>query len=168
LHGQLHQFYLRIQHADPTVAEAERLDQLISAIRNSMYAAKNIKDAQYDISQMRNSSNDIKYDFYKGSAERVLNFYKHVLALLDKNTTATCFEDLTSLYQSITSDYPATLHLLYKDNLVNRVSETEISTLINFNRELYTSYKSILFGLKDYLLNPTEAEYFDSLPGFIR
>ena len=75
---------------------------------------------------------------------------------------------LTAVYQSITAGYSETLHLLYKENLANRVSEMEISTLINFNRQLYTSFKSVLFGLKDYLLTPKEAEYFDALPGFIR
>jgi len=57
--------------------------------------------------------------------------------------------------------------MLYKESLANRVSEVGISTLINFNRELYTSFKSILFALKDYLLTSKEAEYFGAQPGFI-
>lgn len=78
------------------------------------------------------------------------------------------FESLTTLHHVITSGYAETLQLLYKESLAKNVSETEISTLINFNRELYTSFKSVLFGLKDYLLTTKDADYFDNLPGFIR
>ena len=168
LHGEMHGFYLKLQNATTNKKETERLNQLIASIRNSMYAAKNIRDAQNDIEQMRNSSNDIKYNFYLQSREKVLNFYRRILSILNKGTEVRNFEELTTVYQSITAAYPETLHLLYKDNLANRVSEVEISTLINFNRQLYTSFKSILYGLKDYLLTAKDAEYFDALPGFIR
>jgi phosphate:Na+ symporter len=48
------------------------------------------------------------------------------------------------------------------------LSETEISTIINYNRELYSSYKSIILAAKDVLLTENEAESFDELPGSIR
>jgi phosphate:Na+ symporter len=167
-HGEMHAFYLKLQSASSNKMEAERMEQLISALRNTMYAAKNIKDAQHDIEQVRNSSNDTKYNFYIKSRERLLTFYQQVLAMLDNETKKNLFDKLTDLYHSVTAGYTETLHLLYKENMAKQVSEIEISTLINLNRELYTSFKSILFGLKDFLLTPKEAEYFDTLPGFIR
>lgn len=168
LHGEMHGFYLKLQHTTLTKEETERLNQLISAIRNGMYAAKNIKDAQHDIQQMSNSSNDIKYSFYTLSREKLLHFYQHIQLLLDKQKSANHLEELSVVYQSITRGYSEALQSLYKESLARNVSETEISTLINFNRELYTSFKSLLFGLKDFLLTPKEADYFDALPGFIR
>ena len=168
LHGEMHGFYLRLLNTTSNKKETERLSQLIAAIRNIMYAAKNIRDAQHDIEQMRNSSNDTKYSFYTESQEKLLIFYQRILKMLNKEKGTNHFEGLSDIYQSITAGYAETLQLLYKETLANRVSEMEISTLINLNRQLYTSFKSILFGLKDYLLSPKEAEYFDSLPGFIR
>jgi phosphate:Na+ symporter len=168
LHGEMHSFYLKLQNVTAGKQVTERLNQLVIAIRNSMYAAKNIHDAQYDIEQMRNSSNEIKYGFYKQSGTKLLQLYQQVEQLLNLQNTKTAMNDLTKLYQSITEGYSENLHLLYKEKLANRVSEVEITTLINFNRELYTSFKSILFGLKDFLLTAKEAEYFDAQPGFIR
>ncbi len=168
LHGEMHRFYLRVQHTNTDRTDNERLEQLISSIRNSMYAAKNIRDAQHDIEQVRNSSNDVKYSFYTSSKEKTAVFYQHVLAVLNKEQGEACFDELQNLYQSITAGYTSSLELLYKENLSSYLDEKEITTLINFNRELYTSYKSLLFGLKDYLLTFKEAEYFDALPGFIR
>ena len=168
LHGEMHGFYLRLLSEASDKIVTERLEQLISAIRNSMYAAKSIRDAQHDIDQMRNSSNDAKYNFYIQSREKLLNFYEKIQLLLNGKEGENCLEELTLLYQSITSGYSTTLASLYKDSIANKVSEVEISTLVNFNRELYTSFKSILFGLKDYLLTLKEADFFDLQPGFIR
>lgn len=168
LYGEIHGFCLKLQHDALNKLETVRLNQVISAVRNTMYAAKNINDAQHDIIQIRNSSNDIKYNFYTQSGEKLQTFYRRILSMLGKKKENNYFEELTAIYNSVTAGYSETLQLLYKENLANRVSETEISTLINFNRELYTSFKSILFGLKDYLLNTKEADYFDALPGFIR
>jgi phosphate:Na+ symporter len=168
LHGEIHHFCLRLLNATPGKKEIERVEQLISATRNLMYAAKNIGDAQHDISQMRDSANDIKYNFYTQAQNKIEVFYKQVLGMLDNNTQGGQFEELSSIYKATTSGYAETMQSLYKESVANRVSELEISTLINFNRELYTSFKSILFGLKDYFLSTGEAEYFDSLPGFIR
>jgi phosphate:Na+ symporter len=168
LHGEMHSFYLKLQNVTAGKPVTERLNQLVIAIRNSMYAAKNIHDAQYDIEQMRNSSNEIKYGFYRQSGTKLLQLYRQVEHLLNLQNTKTAFKELTELYHSITEGYSENLHLLYKEKLANRVSEVEITTLINFNRELYTSFKSILFGLKDFLLTAKEAEYFDAQPGFIR
>ena len=168
LHGEMHSFYLKLQNIIATSTETERQNQLISAIRNTMYAAKSISDAQHDIDQLRNSSNDIKYNFYLQSKERVYSFYQQLTRILYEGDKTNYLEDLTQLYQSTTGGYAINLESFYKESITRKVNETEISTLLNFNRELYTSFKSILFGLKDYLLNVKDAEYFDAQPGFIR
>lgn len=168
LHGEMHGFYLKLLSEASDKMVTERLEQLISAIRNSMYAAKNIRDAQHDIEQMRNSSNDIKYNFYIQSSEKLEHLYEKIKLLLNSKEVENCLQDLTLLYNTITTGYTSTLGSLYKDSIANKVNELEITTLVNFNRELYTSFKSILFGLKDYLLSVKQAEFFDTQPGFIR
>jgi phosphate:Na+ symporter len=168
LHGEMHGFYLKLQNITADKIETERLEQLIATIRNCMYAAKNINDAQSDIEQTANSSNELKYAFYTQSRQKLFLFYESLLSILDRKINQDTLQQLTSLYHSITTGYTQSLQSLYKESMANGVSEIEISTLINFNRELYTSFKSVLFGVKDYLLSPKEAAYFDELPGFIR
>lgn len=168
LHGQMHGFYLAILNTSSRGQKMERLEQLVTSIRNSMYAAKSIRDARHDIEQISNSANNVKYNFYKQSAEKSSSVYQQVLRMLNGKPPANHFEELTALYKNITDGYSEALQLLYKNSLASLVNETEISTLINFNREIYTSYKSLFFSVKDHLLTPKEAEYFDGLPGFIR
>ena len=75
---------------------------------------------------------------------------------------------LLSLYKETQDGYSISLRELYKQGLEKRLNESEISTLVNVNREAYTAFKSIIFSVKDIMLPPAEADQFDELPGFIR
>jgi phosphate:Na+ symporter len=145
-----------------------RLNQLIAANRNTMYAAKSVKDAFSDIRQLRNSSNNIKYEFYKQASEKVDSFFNRITEILQEPDTEIRFKKLVDIYKSVTESYTEVLRQLYSEKMHKHLNETEISTLINFNREMYTSYKSFVFALRDYLLDEKQSAYFEELPGFIR
>jgi phosphate:Na+ symporter len=132
-----------------------------------MYAAKSVQDARPDIEQLRNSSNDVKYNFYRQTAKNSNWFYQNLVPLLDETTTTGQVSVITQLYRSVSGHYNATLRELYQESITQKVSETEITTMLNFNREIFTSFKSMIFALKDYLLDEKEAAVFEALPGFI-
>ena len=168
LHGEILRFSAKLQIASLSKNETEKLGQLISANRNSMYAAKNIWDALHDIDQLSKSSNDIKYSFFEKNKEKITIFCHFASELLEKKNNDGIFEDITAVYKKIQKEYSQNLEELYKEGMEKHVTQVEISTLINFNREMHTAFKSFVFALKDYLLSPKEAKYFDELPGFIR
>jgi phosphate:Na+ symporter len=60
------------------------------------------------------------------------------------------------------------LRKLYKHQINQQLTEVDISTLINFNRQYFTSCKAMVWAVKDYLLKKERADYFAQLPGFIR
>ncbi len=159
---------MRLESAVTEKELALRLRQLVSSSRNIMYAAKSLKDTLPDIEQLKNSSNDTKYNYYRSTRRRIDEFYGEVISLLSSSKPAEYFETLTSVYNNVQHGYRDALKELYKEDLVRDLTEVEFSTLLNFNREMYTSEKSILFALKDYLLNENESAGFDELPGFIR
>lgn len=168
LYGELHTFYLRFQTTFSGAAETDRLDQLMTGIRNLMYAAKSIKDAQPDIEQLRNSSNDQKYAFFQTLQQRVLGVNQQVLCLLQEPDAEAKFVQLTDLYHRIQSAYADELKRMYHLPATERLSGEEIATLLNLNRALVTSFKSLVFALKDLLLTRSKAAHFDDMPGFIR
>ncbi|HLG39855.1 MAG TPA: Na/Pi symporter [Chitinophagaceae bacterium] len=167
-YGDIHRFSVRFRNTLLHQQGLARLDQLISCIRNGMYAAKNIQDALHDIDQLRNSSNDVKYDFYKKNENRIVSFCKNISTLLAKKGTDGNLNEVTGIYENIQKGYTENLQELYKEGMAKHLSQSEISTLINFNREMYTAYKSFVFAIKDFLLDHDEAKHFDELPGFIR
>jgi len=166
-HGQIHSFYTKMQAGALTEQVVSRTEQLVSSSRNGMYAAKNIKDALGDIHQLQNSSNDRKYEYYQDVRRNVVGFCKAAIDLIhsqDKERSASMHD----LYKMIQDGYNKELNKLYKESATRQLREDEVSTLFNFNREIFTAYKSIVFALKDLLLNFEEADKFDELPGFIR
>jgi phosphate:Na+ symporter len=169
LHGELHGYTIRMHNSTiRDTVNTLRLEQLMVANRNTMYACKSIKDAMPDVAQLHNSANDLKYRFYRQSAEKVDDFCKKITSILLHPKDDEIFERLSELYKSVTISYSLVLQQLYKENTHSVLNDIEISTLINFNREMYTAYKSYVFAAKDYLLDPRQAVYFDELPGFIR
>jgi hypothetical protein len=46
----------------------------MTANRNTMYACKNIKDAFDDLHTLRESSNDVKFGFYKNASKQMSDF----------------------------------------------------------------------------------------------
>jgi len=166
LHGEIYTYYISAQVLQHTRVQSKELDRLMSSVRNGMYAAKSMKDAVPDITQLKNSGNEIKYNFYKSSLEKAFPMVQGMAALLPADIATSVFEDLAAIQKSVQESYTVTLQELYAQPV--KLSEIEISTIINFNREMYTAYKSLIFSLKDLLLNDEEAKYFDVLPGFIR
>jgi phosphate:Na+ symporter len=167
LYGEIHSFYILLQKMITDREETEKLDRLMSSVRNAMYAAKSFKDALPDKEHLHNSSNDIKYGFYKQIKSQVAKFCESIQALLREEYKDKA-KELTAVYKSMTADYTAALQQLYKESTSGHVNETEITTMLNFNREIFTGFKSLLFAAKDYLLTSEQSRYFDESPGFIR
>jgi len=166
LHGDIHAYYMLLNKESLTEDEKERVEQLVSCMRNCMFAAKSMNDSLLDITQFKNSSNDIKYEMYIETRHRVRIFCNQLIKLLDPAGNKDPFEQVVAHYNELQKGYTENLSKLYKD--VASLNEIEISTLINFNRELYSSFKAIMWAVKDYLLTKEQAIYFSELPGFIR
>lgn len=168
LYGGINEYCVQLRSGLSTRESTERLEQLVAASRNAMYAAKSLKDAFPDIEQLRNSSNNIKYDLYISTGSQVADFYTRLLNIFIAGKASDHLEKLAGLYASIQEEYKQSLQELYKKAGTRQLSEIEFSTVMNFNREMYTSFKSAVFASKDYLLDGKKADYFDELPGFIR
>ena len=167
LYGEIHSYYIKLQESANDKVDLEKADRLMSSVRNSMYAAKSFKDAFPDKEQLHNSSNDIKFSFYKSIKNEVKKFCTAAQQLLAKDKNPS-IEELSDIYKAVTDGYTETLKYLYKHGTAKYVNETEITTLLNFNREIFTGFKSLVFGLKDHLFDKEQSKKLDDAPGFIR
>ena len=168
LHGEMHAYTIRFNKESLDEEEREMLERLTSVVRNCMFAAKSINDSIEDIEQFRNSSNNAKYQYYKQKRIEVVKFYDQGALLLIKPSLPNSFEEMVTIYNKVQHGYTEELSKLYKTGVEINLTEMEISTLINFNRELYSSYKAFVWAMKDFLLNKEQTKYFSELPGFIR
>jgi phosphate:Na+ symporter len=168
LHGEIHSYFISVNKELLDVKELERAEQIISAVRNCMFSAKSVKDSLGDIDQLRNSSSTTKFEVYQHTQREVEELNNLFVDCLARTSHETLFEDIVALYNRIQQGYTAGLNELYLQKANHELTEVDISTLINFNRELFTSYKALVWALKDYLLEAEQAKYFAELPGFIR
>ncbi|MFV7236884.1 Na/Pi cotransporter family protein [Flavobacterium sp. ZB4R12] len=162
LQGELQAFYLKLR-AKLNSKQNSELNQLISAGRSSMHAVKSVKDIGSNITNLSRSSKDIKYQFFLHHKNETENLYLKLNALLNKEKQAS-FEELESLFDTIQKNYTTALNTFYTEAQLAPIENIDITTVINFNRELFTSNKAMLMAIKDILLDEKQAENFNEIP----
>jgi phosphate:Na+ symporter len=164
LQGELQAFYLKLRVKLNSEQNSE-LNQLISAGRSSMHAVKSVKDIGSNITNLSHSSKDIKYQFFLHHKNETENLYLKLNTLLKKEKPVS-FEELVSLFDTIQKNYTTALNAFYSEAQLASIENIDITTVINFNRELFTSNKAMLMAVKDILLDEKQAENFNEIPTY--
>lgn len=162
LQGELQVFYLELRPKLQS-EQISNLNQLISAVRSSMHAVKSVKDIGTNITNLRHSSKDIKYNFFIHHKKETELLYKRLSALITQEVPAS-FENLQDVINSVEQNYSAALNNFYLEAQSAPLEKIDITTVINFNRELFTSNKAMLMAVKDFLLKEKEAQEFNEIP----
>jgi len=166
LHGEMINFYGDLQKQTLTENESLKLSKIITATGNALYAAKDIKDIQIDLSNFRKSSNSTinsLYEFFNESSRDMISRFSQ---FLESENDDSHFEELGKLMIDIQKNYDKLLEMVYDHSNRKHLEEEEIATVLNVNRELYSSNKAIILVLKDHKLSPSQAAQFENLPPF--
>lgn len=161
MQGELQAFYLSLRSKLDGDHEAE-LNQLISAVRSSMHSVKSITDIESNIMNLKRSSKDIKYEFFLHNKKETEELYHKLSLLLTKEKNAS-FGKLHNIFDDIQNNYSATLNNFYKKAQNNPIEDLDFTTIINFNRELFTSNKAMVMAVKDFMLEEKKAESFNDI-----
>lgn len=164
LQGELQAFYLKLRPKLQTEQFSE-INQLISAVRSAMHSVKSIKDIGSNISNLSQSSKNIKYNFFLHHKKETEILYLKLYDLILQEKT-TNYENLKELFNVIENNYSSSLNYFYTEAQNENIENIDITTIINFNRELFTSNKAILMAVKDIILKEKEAEEFNEIPTY--
>jgi phosphate:Na+ symporter len=164
LQGELQAFYLKLRPKLNSEQNSE-LNQLISAARSSMHAVKSVKDIGSNITNLSHSSKDIKYQFFLHHKKETEHLYLVLNTFLNKEKLGG-FEQMEELFATIQKNYTTALNTFYTKAQITPIESIDITTIINFNRELFTSNKAMLMGVKDFLLEEKQAQYFNEIPTY--
>lgn len=162
--GEILSLYTKLSEEKLDKQDFTRFNQLIVSVRNAMYSAKGIKDIYQDNKDLRDSAVDIKYEQYVFIQSQLREFYTKLNKLLEVKESSSRFEELIRLMAQIQKDYESRMSRIYKHSAKDALEELDISTLLNVNREVYSSCKALILSLKDYLLDATRADDFDNIP----
>lgn len=160
LEGEIVAYYLRIQGEKLEESESDRLNTYSRVVGSVMHSAKAIKDIEHNVREFSNSSNDAKLELFTGLQNRLAEFYTQVHRMLHDGSKATRFETLNELAGSILNIHEKFMGETYTQAKARKLSEIEISTLLNVNREVYNSNRAFLVAMADFLLTKQEAEDF--------
>ncbi len=161
LQGELQTFYLLLRTkliGDQLI----ELGQLVSSVRNSMYAVKSIKDIKSNITNLTHSSKNIKFNLLSQRRNQTLELYKLLNTYmndLDKNN----YENLKEEYSDIQKNYNNTLTSFYGEAQTAPIENMDMTIVINFNRELLSSNKAMIMAVKDFLLDEKQAIAFNEI-----
>ncbi len=76
------------------------------------------------------------------------------------------FEELQNIFDSIQNNYSTALNDFYTEAQQASIENLDITTIINFNRELFTSNKAMLMAVKEMVLDEKQAEFFNEIPKY--
>ena len=159
--GEIQIFYLESRKKAQGVQYNE-LNQLISAVRNSLHSVKSTNDIAGNIFELKRSSKDIKFDFFMRHKIDIGELYQQLHVYLE-NQQKVSFDQLQLMFNDVRNKYTSALNDFYKEVQNKPVEDIDMTTVINFNRELFSSNKAILIAVKDFLLDEKQAQDFDGV-----
>ncbi len=165
LQGEIQSFYIRLLAETVAEKDLQKIEQLISAVRSGIHAAKSIKDIERNITNLRESSKDFKFNLHNQIKKQTVDLYLRLNKVLNESKAP--FDELQQLFTEVQNNFNALLAQFYAEAKKTELPETDITTIINLNRELFTSNKAIIIAVKDYLLEEKQAEEFNDIPVYM-
>ena len=162
LQGEIQAFYLALR-TKLQDAQYAQLSQLISSVRSAMHSAKSMNDIDSNIINLRDSATDIKFNFFTHHKKETESLYQQLNAQMEDKIKPD-FKKLQNIFTVIQDNYSLSLNNFYKEAQNAPIENLDITTALNFNRELFTSNKAMLMAVKDFLLEEKEANDFNEIP----
>jgi phosphate:Na+ symporter len=159
--GEMLIFYNQLLQSNISTENLNRLNVLINVVRSALYASKSLKDVIHDVNEFSNSSNEIKFNSFKEFQIEMNRFNQALKDITDKSDKTEIFSDLKLLMKMVNKEYKKEILDIYEIVSKRQLSELNISTLFNLNREVYDASKLMILAVKDFLLDESQAALFD-------
>ncbi len=156
LEGQILEYAGIVQAHSRNRELGQKILRLLSSVRHGVYSAKSLKDIRENLAEFRHADSESVEILYAELTHQQKAFYSRLHTLLDhandpmfvEEEGARLLKDLEVAYLKIQTD-------LFQRGLRDGVTETELSTSLNINRELYGALKNLVEGVLDYAVGAT-------------
>jgi len=160
IHGELQLYYIKIRSESHPAARLEQLEHTVASVRHAIHAAKGIRDITPNISNLTRSSKFVKFDIYQHACKNMNTFYG-VMEEIVLSVRKTGLSDIQTLYEQINRDYTEVLEHIYEQTSTASISNTDFTMMMNFNRELFSSNRSMLMAVAGLMLDTGDADQFN-------
>lgn len=163
LEGELVEFVIRLQTESLSAADSQRLGQLLNAAREAMHSAKAIKDIRHNLLEVDEPSVALPDEFGGCFRSNCQTFLRGLYALRPNAQHAVEFAELAELLSLVKQQHDSLSSSIYAGVRDDKVDETQVSSLLNVNRELFTSARCLIFALGSYFLPADHAAELERL-----
>ncbi len=160
LEGEMLKFYTKLQQTTLEVDESRQLRHLIQTINNTMHSIKGIKDIEYDLDHFEQTGKKYYLKLVNEFRDTSLQLYNEILQTLQTQHKTISLEELGEWRVLLQKNYDKLLGVIYQAIDNKMPDEIEISTVLNVNRELYSSHKAIILAVSDLLVTSI-SEYIE-------
>ncbi len=164
LEGEITAFFIKLPNQKLAPEESAQVRQLTHSIRYAMSTAKSLKDINHNFLAFSKSVNDDLLQLVNIVVDNQQEWYTTLYHLFKTNYQQIHFEGLADLKVKSKQNYNAFLEKVYNQVPFNRLTDVEISTLFNINREIHAANKAMILAIKDLVLQEVQAQDFDDLP----
>ena len=167
LQGEILSFFMDLQKEPLTEDQIQSLEPIMNSVRNSIHSLKEMKDIRKNLREFKESTNEGIIGFTKSFKNHQKKFYHHMLVhiLADRGEGQTPrFEELAGMQAQNLENYNRNLTATYEGFTKEDLKEIDMSTILNVNREIYLSNKSLVWSMKDLWLDAEAAREFENIP----
>lgn len=165
IEGEIHQFALDLQTENLDAEVADRLNHLLAAVRNGVHSTKSTRDVRHDLHEFERSVSDYLAGFRQRLKSDLEDFYARLEGVQALTQAESISEELLDLINENNTLHDTLHEEIRREGIRHELTDTEVSTLFNVNREIYNSNRELILAFKDLKLPPREAHAFMSFPG---
>lgn len=151
-------YILTVQSQSANEEDAKRLNQLLKSVEYLSRSIKSAKDIYHNIIQLSDSARSENGEFLTALQQSIRLRNETLNNVLGYESPSHIFEDLVDLRKLNNSEYENLQKSIFQLFSGNQLSESEIVSLLNVNREVHSSLEFYLLALKEILLSPEKAE----------
>jgi len=143
LEGNIINYSLEMQAGELDKKVAACINMLLDAIRHAIYSAKSLKDIRDNINQIKEIEDSFVSNLFTEIQGLAAKTYRQIFQLLsEKHETNYLLDELAELKERVGNFYVSNEKQLYANAKRSGLSDPNLSTLLNVNKEVNTSFKA--------------------------
>ncbi|MCC6371759.1 MAG: Na/Pi cotransporter family protein [Bacteroidia bacterium] len=163
--GALQALYMQLVFSAKSPQQIH-INQLNSSVRNAINSANELHGMLSNLSNLKRSSKDIKFNLFLQHQTETELFYQKLLQIIFKKNVSH-FLQLKTMLTETQNAYSNSLNNFYKNARTALLDDSDLSIVVNFNHALFTSNRALIMAVKDLLLPPKEAEMLNDIPVYM-
>ncbi len=164
LEGELVEFVIRLQAGSLNANDSQKLSRLLCAAREAMHSAKAIKNIRHNLLDLGHPGSSLPGDYAERFRSSGTAFIQDLYRLRGENDDSVSFEELADMLKQTQQRHDGLHNDIYAGVRDDHISETQVSSLLNVNRELLTSNRALIYALGNYFLNASQADDLERVP----